>query len=271
MKIDSSKSENQVQNNRTNKTIVSNEQASFLTSNKTNKLDFATVLKNTPDQNDTFIDNKTQNKSSESNKTHKENESDSKLINKNTEKNQKENNQNTELEDKKLDTNQDKSLGYIQIVSQTNIEEVTYPNARMILHVADLERIISSIRSQTFANGKQITIELKRSVFQGLELKLTVDKNRNVIAEFITANESVKSQLNEKAEELAGLLKDRGVKLGEIRMSLSSDSSDSNQKDSDEKTMAFSVGNSLNKPLQDELKDLEYENKSNDSTTSYQA
>lgn len=103
--------------------------------------------------------------------------------------------------------------------------ETSVPPARSILHIADLERIVSGIRTNTFENGSQIEITLKNSVFDGLKIKLTTDENRRVTAEFVAANEKIKGQIDARSNELADILKQRGVKLSSLQTSVGAETS----------------------------------------------
>lgn len=90
--------------------------------------------------------------------------------------------------------------------------------ARAILHVADLERIVSAVRAQVVEGGRHVvTIELRRSVLEGLKVKLTAEGGGRVTAEFIAASERVRAQLDARAGELAELLRGRGVNLAAVR------------------------------------------------------
>ncbi|HEX8146534.1 MAG TPA: flagellar hook-length control protein FliK [Pyrinomonadaceae bacterium] len=91
-------------------------------------------------------------------------------------------------------------------------------SARAILHVADLERIVSAVRAQMVEGGRHVvTIELRRSVLEGLKVKLTAEGGGRVTAEFIAASERVRSQLDARSGELAELLRGRGVNLAALR------------------------------------------------------
>lgn len=93
--------------------------------------------------------------------------------------------------------------------------------ARSILHVADLERIVSAVRSQAAEGGRPVvTIELRRSVLEGLQVRLSADASGRVTAEFIAASERVRSQIDARASELADLLRGRGVNLAALRTSV---------------------------------------------------
>lgn len=166
-----------------------------------------------------------------------------------------------------LDSPLDKSVGDIKSRSPIDSEIIKFPNPRSIMHVGDLERIISAIRSQNVAAGKQVSIDLKRSILNGLQVNLTIGADKKVSAEFIAANENVRSQLNARAEELSGLLRDRGVNLTEVKMSLSSEQDDKNERQpSSEKSQA--TINSSTK-TSDSLPE-EHQNSVKDSNTSYQ-
>lgn len=100
--------------------------------------------------------------------------------------------------------------------------------ARSILHIADLERIVSAVRTQTLAAGvREVTIELKRSVLEGLRVKLSTDGAGRVTAEFIAASERVRAQVDARASELADLMRSRGINLAEVRAGVGDSSADS--------------------------------------------
>lgn len=89
--------------------------------------------------------------------------------------------------------------------------------ARAILHIADLERIVAAVRTQLHPGGRQeVTLELHRSVLEGLRVRLTTDAQGRVNAEFIAATEKVRAQLDARAPELSALLRGRGVELASL-------------------------------------------------------
>jgi hypothetical protein len=95
--------------------------------------------------------------------------------------------------------------------------------ARSILHIADLERLVSTIRSQiTLGGRREIILQLKRSVLEGLRVKITTDNAAQVGIEFFAANENVRSQIERHAAELAGILRGRGINLQSLTTSLGS-------------------------------------------------
>ncbi|HEV2802376.1 MAG TPA: flagellar hook-length control protein FliK [Pyrinomonadaceae bacterium] len=96
--------------------------------------------------------------------------------------------------------------------------------ARAILHIADLERIVAAVRTQLLNSGRQeVTLELQRSVLEGLRVRLTTDTEGRVHAEFIAATEKVRAQLDARAADLSDLLRSRGVELAAFRTTLVSD------------------------------------------------
>lgn len=90
--------------------------------------------------------------------------------------------------------------------------------ARSILHVADLERIVATIRTETFQNSKQVQIALKNSVLKGLEIKLTLDQNGKLKAEFISQDAQVTKQLNARKRELNEIFVGRAVNFSQIEV-----------------------------------------------------
>lgn len=100
--------------------------------------------------------------------------------------------------------------------------EVKSPRA--ILNIADLERIVSTIRTQFVAgNRREVTIDLQRSVLEGLRVKLSSDDTGRVTAEFISGSAAVKEQLDAHAAGLADLLRSRGVDLASLKTSIGGD------------------------------------------------
>lgn len=88
--------------------------------------------------------------------------------------------------------------------------------ARSILHVADLERIVATIRTETFQNSKQVQIALKNSVLKGLEIKLTIDANGKLKAEFLSQDAQITKQLKARKRELNEIFIQRAVNFSEI-------------------------------------------------------
>lgn len=96
--------------------------------------------------------------------------------------------------------------------------EIAVPAARSILHVADLERIVSTIRAQSLKNAEQVVIALKHSVLEGLQIKLTIAESGILKAEFLALNEQIKNQLNSRKQEIRQIFRERGVKLSDLNI-----------------------------------------------------
>ena len=101
---------------------------------------------------------------------------------------------------------------------RSNAASETIPAARSILHIADLERIVSTIRTETFQNHKQVVIALKNSVLQGLQIRLTIAENGKLKAEFLALDEQIKKQLERRKKELSEILHNRSSLFSEIEV-----------------------------------------------------
>lgn len=121
-------------------------------------------------------------------------------------------------------------------VGQLNISENFA--ARSILHIADLERLVSTVRSQIGLGGRrEIVLQLKRSVLEGLQVKITTDEAARVAVEFLAADESVRSKIAGHSQELAEILRGRGINLSSLTASL--------DKNKDEQSSSGGQGDSL--------------------------
>jgi hypothetical protein len=107
---------------------------------------------------------------------------------------------------------------------KVSAETSALPAARSILHVADLERIVSTLRTIETKNSQQVLIALKNSVLEGLQIKLTIDANGKLKAEFLALNEQFKEQLKARKNELSEIFKNRGVKFSELEIKTNSES-----------------------------------------------
>jgi hypothetical protein len=118
------------------------------------------------------------------------------------------------------DTNDDSQAAALALAAMqlksSPVSESSVPAARAILHVADLERIISSVRTENFQNTRQLIIALKNSVLQGLEIKLSITEDGKLKAEFLALNEQIKKQLNMRKKELSDILRDRASIFSEV-------------------------------------------------------
>jgi hypothetical protein len=105
-----------------------------------------------------------------------------------------------------------------------NLENI---NARAILHIADIEKIVSSVRTQlSDLNSPQVVIQLKNSVLEGLQIKLSADANGKIIAEFVSKSERARLQIDAKTKELHDILHNRGISISTIKTSLADSSTD---------------------------------------------
>ncbi|MBA3599690.1 MAG: flagellar hook-length control protein FliK [Acidobacteria bacterium] len=123
--------------------------------------------------------------------------------------------------DKGQSDEQDKDSAFALPGLQTAMKaasETAVPAARSILHVADLERIVSLIRTQNLKNVEQVVIALKHSVLEGLQIKLTIDENGTLKAEFLALNEQIRNQLNARKQEITQIFRERGVKLSDLNV-----------------------------------------------------
>lgn len=115
--------------------------------------------------------------------------------------------------------------------------------ARSILHIADIERIISVIRKQTALGGKrEIELELKRSVLEGLKIKITTDPAAQVGIEFLAANEKIRSKIEQHSAELAEILRGRGINLQSLRTTLDYESQTDEKALADDGKKLFDAG-----------------------------
>ena len=115
--------------------------------------------------------------------------------------------------------------------------ENSIPAARSILHVADLERIVSTLRTIETKNSQQVLISLKNSILEGLQIKLTVDENGKLKAEFLALNEKFKEQLKARRNELSEIFKNRGIKFQQLEFKTFSET-ESELKNADESDFA---------------------------------
>lgn len=115
--------------------------------------------------------------------------------------------------------------------------EHSIPAARSILHVADLERIVSTLRTIEAKNSQQVLISLKNSILEGLQIKLTVDENGKLKAEFLALNERLKEHLKARRNELSEIFKNRGIKFQQLEFRTLSET-ENERKDSEESDFA---------------------------------
>ncbi len=97
---------------------------------------------------------------------------------------------------------------------------------RRILHVVDMEKIVATVRAQTFSgNEAQATIQLSHSILNGLSIKLQTDARGRVSAEITATTEAAKRIVDAHARELHDMLQARGLDVTAFSTSLSQDGS----------------------------------------------
>ncbi|HVG39337.1 MAG TPA: flagellar hook-length control protein FliK [Pyrinomonadaceae bacterium] len=89
---------------------------------------------------------------------------------------------------------------------------------RAWLQIAELERIVSAVRTQIFAGGRrEVIIDLHRSALDSLRVKITSDREGRLSAEFHAASERVRSEIEARRDELIDALRERGIQLRSLR------------------------------------------------------
>lgn len=107
---------------------------------------------------------------------------------------------------------------------------------RTILQLADLERIVAAVHTNLAAGGqREVTLELSRSVLEGLRIKLSADKAGRITAEFITTSEKVRALLDVRSSELSNLLRSRDVDLVDLKTTVHADASGHNRSPGNQK------------------------------------
>ena len=126
-------------------------------------------------------------------------------------------------------------------IASKRAPEILPPAARSILHVADLERIVSSIRAHNLKNSQTVIITLKHSILEGLQMKLAMDENGKFKAEFLALNEQIKDHLTARKQEISAILSERGIKLADFNVQQGSEfSQQHNQSEKDSQNSASS-------------------------------
>lgn len=229
MKLEASK--NHPVENKETKNVFKDEPSIFHTSNPLKPGEtpppptsgaFAKILEETRKENQKDTTTAAKSDSAEQDSKASKSEKDEKLSRQTDEKKELEerNSKNGDSDTRQDgDDNQSQTIALAALQAQTNTAaEAAAPAARSILHVADLERIISTIRTENFQNQKQVTIALKNSVLQGLQIKLTITENGKLKAEFLALNEQIKKQLNQRKNELSEILHNRSPLFSEVEI-----------------------------------------------------
>jgi len=108
-------------------------------------------------------------------------------------------------------------------------------DSRPILHNVDLDNMVSACRVQLAANGQQeVTLDLSRSMLDGLRVKVSSDASGRITANFLAANDGIKSLLDSRSAELIEQLRSRGINLAEFKSSVAADSNGRNDSRRDE-------------------------------------
>jgi hypothetical protein len=224
MKIDNSKTVNQKDFARTNQTLNSQNNLSDNYQSDSSELplgEFSTIFESLVNRDKDSVDDKNS-KTDDSKLEEKENlENDHKRVSERKDDGESETGSNAEsnagMAAWRMDATQ---------MPVANLENI---NARAILHIADIEKIVSSVRTQlTDLNVPQVVIQLKNSVLEGLQIKLSADANGKIIAEFVSKSEKARLQIEAKTRELAEILHNRGINLSSVKTSLAADASTDN-------------------------------------------
>jgi hypothetical protein len=107
------------------------------------------------------------------------------------------------------------------------VTEVSSDN-RPVLHNVDLNSIVTACHVQLSGGQHEVTLELSRSMLEGLRVKLTSDGAGRITADFLAATEGVKALLDGRSQELIDQLRARGINLAEFRSSVSADTNSRN-------------------------------------------
>ena len=113
--------------------------------------------------------------------------------------------------------------------------ETTPPPVRAILHISDLERIVAICRVTNIPNGQEVLLQLPNSIFAGLRVKISIGQSGRITTEFLAGQESIRAQLEARSAQLADVLRNRGIKLAEVKTTLDSAFSGSNDQQRDER------------------------------------
>lgn len=105
----------------------------------------------------------------------------------------------------------------LQSIGKTDVE-FTAPAARSILHIADLERIVSTIRTEKFQTNSQALITLKNSVLESLQIKITITESGKLKAEFLALNKQIKKQIESRKKEIIDILRSRSLNFVEVEV-----------------------------------------------------
>ena len=112
-----------------------------------------------------------------------------------------------------------------QAVSTAEVNSDSLP----ILHNTDLDSIVTACHVQLAANGQQaVTLELSRSMLEGLRVKISSDAAGRITADFLAANEGIKTLLDSRSSELMAQLRARWINVAEFKSSVAADANERN-------------------------------------------
>lgn len=175
----------------------------------------STKSKNTPSKSDSENESVSKTKDDDS-KTEKNRQTDE---NKEVDDNENQSKNNNESEEN--DDNTSPFMGTNIVLDTKNQATPNAPAARAILHIADLERIVSFVRTEVTNTDKQVLIALKHSVLEGLQIRISLNESGNLKAEFIAKNEEIRKQIKKRERELLDILKQRNSKFSTLDILLS--------------------------------------------------
>jgi hypothetical protein len=132
-----------------------------------------------------------------------------------------------EREESRDEARQDAAPGARGGVVAEADSRVEVTSASAVLHHADLEKIVEAVTAQTADGRYVLTLELTRSVLDGLRVRLIKDASGRLTAEFLASGEKLRAMLESRSQELTELLRSRGVNLDSLKVSVGAESSDS--------------------------------------------
>jgi hypothetical protein len=95
--------------------------------------------------------------------------------------------------------------------------------ASFALRTADLERLVTCVHSQVNATGqKEVTLELARSILDGLRIKFSHDTTGKLNLELIASSENIKSLLDARSDELTQMLRSRNIEISSLKTTIGS-------------------------------------------------
>jgi hypothetical protein len=129
-----------------------------------------------------------------------------------------------DLLDEELPNNLLQGIGGDVVLVRAHRIENQLLTPREILPVTDLEKIVLSVRTHLVPGGQpQVTIALPRSLLEGLRVNLSVSQKGRVTAEFLAPNDIIRSQIDARSNDLADMLRARGINLEALKTSVNTE------------------------------------------------